>query len=480
MAHEPFVLRPFQETGASFLLERRFAYLGDRMGLGKTPQIAVAAFRLKERLRQKAAREGWRSAWRCLVICPAIAIPQWQTAMARAGVPHVEVVSFNQADKVDAGTVWSLIVVDEAHYLQGLDTQRSRVVLGTEGLIHRCDYMWFASGTPAPRGDPRQVWPIMYVTGTTPLTFEEWTEAFCEMKVKRKRYGDKVYGRIIETIDCVGIKNAERLRAVLKPFLLRRHENDVMPDMPPLMIEPVPIAVPDLDEEFFQRWFPSYAAGHLDRKKGDDAFTALIRLGEDLLRNALAAEAAGNATEAAALMEKHEVRSVLQLNGLRKVKPLLELFKAELDAGAYEKLGIICKHKSVMREFHEGLADYGAEIIWGDQPPKKRHAAVSAFRNYPSKKVIVLQIDTAGTALDGLQVCNQAAMVEKSWIPGVNDQAWKRFHRFDTKSTVFGRDFYAVGTSDEQVNKVLARRSGQHDQMFGSPAPAGLDDFWEI
>ena len=57
-------LRPYQEIGRDFLAARRHALLADAMRVGKTPQAILAAAKL--------------SASKAIVVCPAIAVPQWR------------------------------------------------------------------------------------------------------------------------------------------------------------------------------------------------------------------------------------------------------------------------------------------------------------------------------------------------------------------------------------------------------------------
>ena len=69
----PGVLRPYQENGVQFLMERDNAFLADEMGLGKTVQVAVALELLWRRNQMD----------RALVICPASLKWNWMFEISR-------------------------------------------------------------------------------------------------------------------------------------------------------------------------------------------------------------------------------------------------------------------------------------------------------------------------------------------------------------------------------------------------------------
>lgn len=449
---------PFQREGISWLAPRRFAYLGDRMGLGKSLQLALAA-----KLHHPSSFP--------LVLCPAIAIPQWRKLLhavwdgsALASPPTV--VSFAALQNSVTfsslrSTPWPIIIVDEAHALQSLTSQRSRNVLGETGLLHSTDAMWFASGTPAPRGDPRQLWPILYTTGQTALGFTEFQDRYCELQIKRKKYGSKVF----ETDELVRVLNADELRLHLKEFMLRRHENDVAPQMPKISVERIPLEVEPLSDDFFKEWFPTFATYH-SHEAGFAAFTKLFQEGERMLAAAIQSGDASNEALMAQLAEKHEVKSALQVYGLQKVPLIVETVKAELDAGEYEKIVLVAKHRSVITELAAGLKGYGCATIYGGMTETRRQHAVDTFPK-PDQRVRVIQIDAAGQALDGLQVAHQMILVEKSFLHGINEQAMKRINRLNSTRPAFVRDFYAENSFEARLHSTLNRRIRNTDAMFG-------------
>ncbi len=111
------------------------------MGLGKTPQAAVA---LKNVLSQRGGR--------ALVICPASLRINWQREIAVwapelfpfvvdgsifPSAHNVAIISYNGLIRwhdVLRKTEWQVVIADEAHYMKTLDSQRTKEIRGGFGV----------------------------------------------------------------------------------------------------------------------------------------------------------------------------------------------------------------------------------------------------------------------------------------------------------------------------------------------------------
>ena len=106
------VLRPSQETGASWLAARRRGYLADLPGFGKTPQLIIAANRV--------------GVEHPLVICPAIARDMWSRQWQRWGLPSVtpQVLSYDALVRLEGAVqplgpdLVAMAVADEGPVLE--------------------------------------------------------------------------------------------------------------------------------------------------------------------------------------------------------------------------------------------------------------------------------------------------------------------------------------------------------------------------
>ena len=170
-------LYPYQVTGVNWLSKQDYALLGDEMGLGKTIQtlvalpnkarvLVVAPNSLKYNWRDEAAK--WRTDYTCTVIngganfrtprqgeilvvnyecLPDFLMPparkkgkgSWQEN-ARQLQAHYDILRSQHPDLCEC-----IVVVDEAHKVKGMDTQRGQKVCT---LTHICKKGWGLTGTP--------------------------------------------------------------------------------------------------------------------------------------------------------------------------------------------------------------------------------------------------------------------------------------------------------------------------------------------
>jgi SNF2 family DNA or RNA helicase len=154
-------LRKYQVFGTKFALTQNRVILGDEMGLGKTMQALAV-------LSQRAAN----GANRFLIVCPASVLVNWQREIqSRSDLSHVKIHGEDQKSALD---IWKAnggiglttydtlkafemgdaeitqlkvdtVVVDEAHYVKNLETDRSKTIVK---WIDRAPNAIFMTGTP--------------------------------------------------------------------------------------------------------------------------------------------------------------------------------------------------------------------------------------------------------------------------------------------------------------------------------------------
>lgn len=246
---EKVKLRGFQEVGVEFGEAANYRYInGDQMGLGKTVQDIAEFIHLNQKLGGKV---------RAAVICPAAVKINWLREIERLagitpgmfngsepGVRDLERLVINKSDPIcifnydilarvketyktvkdENGNefrqdivkrfLWvdlinasdfDIIFIDEGHYIKNVDSQRSIAV-----RMLKCPRIVFTTGTPV-LNRPNELWPMLTMIAPDLFPSEERFKS---------RYGDKE------------AKNVEELRALVKPYLLRRRKKDVMKDLP--------------------------------------------------------------------------------------------------------------------------------------------------------------------------------------------------------------------------------------------------------
>src|ERR1035437_3779797 len=144
-----------QRVGAEWLQARSRAYLGDRPRVGKTLTLATAAKEVRAK--------------HVMVVCPAIVRTHWrETFGATNYAGKLSVCSYsaivNGGEAMRQGLLGpgapDVLILDEAHALKTMTSQRTRLVLGREGYARRIPIVWAASGTPVPR-HPGEMYAIL-------------------------------------------------------------------------------------------------------------------------------------------------------------------------------------------------------------------------------------------------------------------------------------------------------------------------------
>lgn len=149
-------LRGYQELGVKYTLHQEKVLLGDEMGLGKTIQAIATMVSLKN-----------TGATHFLVVCPASVVTNWCREVTKHS--KLRVTKIYGSNKVDAFNSWlitggvavtnfestqhiqleenfkfSLLVVDEAHYIKNVGARRS---INTKALATKADRLLFMTGT---------------------------------------------------------------------------------------------------------------------------------------------------------------------------------------------------------------------------------------------------------------------------------------------------------------------------------------------
>lgn len=468
-------LRAYQTEGASWIYDRlsepdtRAVLLADEPGLGKTLQALEAARRLKCRRILVIAPAGGRRVWaqeiqkwfpawssRVLVIEPGVQMGAVKDQLDQDSV--IVLLSYDVLSQ-SAPTVgapswtslltrrrWDLLVLDEAHYLKN-PSNRTLAIYGMRddktGLQAACTRVILLTGTPAPNhlGELwfhlRTLFPQTLLvpdrrTGAAPDAMRRLTQAEYEEQVTDFR--DTRWGRQI-----VRSKNQAWLRDRLKPYFLRRTKARVLPELPALVVQDIPLAVrqPVLDTSPVAQWL-------IDASDiGDDALLAALSHvpQEDL--GALA--------------------TLRRQLGEMKVDATLEWVEERLACGT-RKLILFGWHVSVLQRIFYRLAVHSPVLVTGATPPAERSRSIDRFQTDPECRVFVGQILAAGTAIT-LTAASEVAILEPSWVPGENVQAIDRAHRLGQRDSVLASFLFVPDTLDERIMRVFRRKALEINEL---------------
>lgn len=420
-------LFPYQKTGAEWLAKRQRALLGDKMGLGKTVQAIEAA--------------NITGARRVAVVCPAIARVNWQREIDKWALfsPAVKIESYNRlALDRQLRNEWAawrpdVLIIDEAHYLKTKDTSRTKSLYGPhcrgDGLVRCAGAVWALSGTLTPN-NASELYPHLRASFPDALpgagSFADFINRYTVWEPGD--HGPKILAN----------KNLPELRQALEPHLLRRRTEDVLPDLPRVMMGEVAVEATDALDEL-------------------RALEETIEVQELVYRL--------DDTAATPDADPH-IAAFRRVCGLAKAGPLAAIVKDELANDQYDKIVIFAHHRDVIARLMHDLYPFRPVRVWGGDSDAVRQQSIDSFQTDPSVRVFIGQISACATAIT-LTAASQCLFVEQSWVPSDNEQAIYRLRRIGQKSQIFCRIGYLDKSIDEAVSRALARKTRGLLELYG-------------
>nr|WP_225804449.1 DEAD/DEAH box helicase [Streptomyces sp. NK15101] len=447
-------LRDYQLRGLDWLHRMTSLGLGgclaDDMGLGKT--ITVIALHLHRQTDPASAGP-------TLVVCPTSLMGNWQREIEKFA-PGTPVRRFHGAARdleelADGGFVlttygtmrldaerlaarnWGLVVADEAQHVKNPYSATARQ-LRTIGARARVAL----SGTPV-ENNLSELWAIL-----------DWTTPglLGGLGAFRTRFAAAVEGGRDPAA-------AERLAALVRPFLLRRRKSDpgIAPELPP--------------------------------KTETDRTVSLTPeqtgLYEAVVRETLAAIAEADGMERRGLVVKlltglkqicnHPAQYLKEkrprIEGRSgKLELLDELLDTILAEGACTL--VFTQYVGMARILEAHLAARGVrtQFLHGGTPVAEREAMVARFQN-GDVPVFILSLKAAGTGLN-LTRAEHVVHYDRWWNPAVEAQATDRAYRIGQDRPVQVHRLIAEGTIEDRIAAMLDRKRELADSVLGTGGDA--------
>lgn len=427
-------LRPYQVDFVKFAAMRngRVA-LGDGMGTGKTLQ--------------SLAWLAYNKSFPALIVVNAPTKLQWQREYRRwlSQVPgcdtRVQILYGTRTRRLERGcsyiinwdilTYWQdalaehgfeCIIGDEAQAIGNPETKRALAFRHLAAVIPECIVM---SGTPA-RSRPAQFWTM--VSCVEPQMFPTY-----------KAYLWR-YTRPTATqwgIQFNGARNVRELHAKLVSVMLRRTKEDVMKDLPPKILDVVPLEAD---------------AGALAEYESEESSIADLQGIE-------ARERLANLTRTAYMV---------------KEKALLNWVRCFMEGE--EKLLLFAWHRDVVDRLCEELAEFKPAKIYGGVALQQREREKERFMGDPECRLMVCNIQSGGTGIDGFQkVCCNVAFAEFAETSTDMEQAEDRLHRGGQERPVTVYYLIASGTIDEDMAEALDEKKKVLASVLDGKQASDLD-----
>lgn len=448
MVHQSRFLESVRAGHRTFLL-------ADEPGLGKTAESVLAA--------------SVADAYPLLAVVPNVVKMNWAreverwTPHRRATVIHgdgetidafadVFIVNYEVLDR-HLSWLGSLglkgMVVDEAHFIKNLTSQRSQNVLALASRIReqvRDPLLLALTGTPLINDveDFDAIW-----------RFLGWTN------------GEKPGPQLMEKLDDTGLTPADKAfypearEAVISMGIVRRKKKDVAADLPDKLIADLPVELDDeygrsiraAERELGERLAAKYrriieARGDRGLAPGeiDDDIVRLVATGE--LEES---KAAGTGAENVFTM----VRRIGQAKAGLAADYAVQLQRA------VGKVVFFAKHIDVMDTAEAAFQAAGLKTVSlrGDQTAAARQQAIDAFDNDPEVGIAVCSLTAAGVGVN-MQASSNVVLAELSWTAAEQTQAIDRVHRIGQDEPVTAWRIIAAHTIDTKIAELIDSKQG--------------------
>jgi superfamily II DNA or RNA helicase len=432
-------LRHYQEIGVDWLAFLRDAELGailaDDMGLGKTLQT-ICAMR-----------------GRTLVVCPKSVVYNWADEIARFR-PGLRTAIYHGAEReldrsadvtlttyavlrldVDhlAEEEWDVVVLDEAQAIKNETSQTARAAFQLRGKFRVA-----LSGTPV-ENRLEELWSIMHFANPGLLG-------------GRSDFQERYNGPIAS-----GEANAaKRLRAKIRPFVLRRMKREVLPELPPRSEAVLHVELDETERSI-------YDAVRVATKK--DVAAKLAQGGGGSVLVAL--EALLRLRQAACHPElvpgQHATSS-------SKIERLLEALEEAASDG--HKALVFSQWTGLLDLVEPHLQSAGIRFTRLDGSTRDRGAVVNEFQSESGPPVMLVSLKAGGTGLN-LTAADHVFLLDPWWNPAVEDQAADRAHRIGQDRPVMVYRMVAKDTVEERIFALQAKKRALADVALGDADHAG-------
>jgi len=334
------------------------------------------------------------------------------------------------------------MVVDEAHFIKNLKSERSKHVLALSRSI-RATYpkalLMALTGTPLINSieDFRAIWQFLgWIDDKKPL-------AALMNKLEETGLTPADFGFF-----------AEARRAVIDMGIVRRKKVDVAADIPARRIADIPVELDDDLGRSIRAAEAALTARLVDRfdrvrsLKPDAADDELIRV----VAHAELEESKGATTG-------ENVFTMVRRIGQAKAT-LAADYTSQL-ARSVGKVVFFAKHIDVMDQAEEHFAKLGLKSvsIRGDQSAKARQNAIDSFDSDPEVSVVVASLTAAGVGLN-LQAASNVVLAELSWTSAEQTQAIDRVHRIGQELPVTAWRIIAAHTIDARIAELIDSKAG--------------------
>nr|WP_242568082.1 DEAD/DEAH box helicase [Clostridium botulinum] len=225
--------------------------------------------------------------------------------------------------------------------------------------------------------------------------------------------------------------NIDKLKTLIRPFILRREKKNVLKDLPHKIEKKFLVEMTTNQERIYKAYMKSIKE-KLKNNKEDKItiFSYLTRLRQLCLDPSL-------------IIDEYK-------GGSSKLRIAMELVQEGVDEG--KKILLFSQFTSVLKNISKLLEKEGIEYFYldGSTNASERIKLVNEFNKNSNVKVFLISLKAGGTGLN-LTSANLVIHFDPWWNPAVEDQATDRAHRIGQKNLVQVIKLVCKGTIEEKI-----------------------------
>jgi hypothetical protein len=431
-------LRNYQRHGVNWLSAVKSADLGailaDDMGLGKTLQALSVV------------------CGKTLVVCPRSVMHNWINEAKhfrpalRTAVYHgpgrqleldadltVTTYALMRLDTEELNRVpWETIILDEAQAIKNPESQAAEAAHSLHGA-----FRLVLTGTPI-ENRLEELWSLMQFANPGLLG---------KLSSFKTRFSQPISGGDTAA--------AQRLRQLIRPFVMRRHKRDVLPELPPRTDDILWVDLDEAEREVYDSLLWNARSIALKGLASDNNLFAAL---EALLRLRQAACHLG-------LLPNHFADSS------SKVDRLIETLDEVVQEG--HRAIVFSQWTSLLSKIEPALVERQIEFTRLDGRTRDRQGIVETFQSEAGAPVLLASLQAGGTGLN-LTGADHVFLTDPWWNPAVEDQAASRAHRIGQQRPVFVHRLVAKDTVEERIVALQQRKRELGTLLDGADPTTGL------
>lgn len=457
-------LRPYQHVGVNWLQALRRNGLGgvlaDDMGLGKTVQLLAHA---------ALERDAGRLRDPMLIVAPTSVVPNWRSEIARFA-PDFRVLDLTGADR--AARFESIEGADVAITTYALLLRDTDVLLARDWEIAVLDE---AQAIKNPRSKGAQVAmqlrakQRLALTGTPIENHLDELWSICSFAMPGLLGERSAFTRAFRTpIEKRGESSRRSaLARRIRPFLLRRTKELVASELPEKTEVVQRIELQGAQRDLYETIRLAMHGRVLEEVRRHGLARSRMVVLDALLKlrqvccdpHLVKLPAAGGVSESA------------------KLDALIEMLESLLEDG--RRVLLFSQFTSMLDIIAPALRERGVQFVELRGETKDRETPVRRFQA-GDVPLFLISLKAGGTGLN-LTAADTVIHYDPWWNPAVERQATDRAHRIGQHKPVFVYKLIAVGTVEERIVEMQARKGALADELFAeASAPLQAIDLNDI